>query len=151
MTNEALRDLSGGKKQMWLRGNRQKVLEFYYANGEEATKKEFRLTHDTLNAFLNRPSVDYNKMTESKRALYIAQTAVDTARENTRRVFEVQEELRKIYPYVQFVYALSQLLRAAQVLPDPGETPVSMRREALKVPEVKNGRLVGKSEIQSHI
>lgn len=47
-----LKVLTGGAKRMWLREHRAEVVDFYEKEGKEATKKRYRLTHDTLGSLL---------------------------------------------------------------------------------------------------
>lgn len=47
-----LGELKGGAKEMWLRQNKEEVMEYYEKNGAEATKRRYTLKPETLEAML---------------------------------------------------------------------------------------------------
>jgi hypothetical protein len=74
---------------------------------------------NTLERFLTRREVNYEKLTKSDRSLLISQTAVELARESAQRVSHCERRLDTIEPVIQVVYALSQVLRMVERLPLP--------------------------------
>lgn len=133
MSIEYLKGLSGGRKEMWLRENRQLVMNYFMEHGREATLERFMMEEDTLDRFLHRDEIHIDNYSKAERAVYISQTAIDMARESARRCTELEARLAALTPVVQVVYALSKALQMAAALPDPGSF--------VRDPEKQNGGL----------
>jgi hypothetical protein len=111
-----IKGVRGGNKQLWLKLNRGKVLDYYHENGLKATLVEFNLRASTFERFLDRKELNLDKLTKVDRALYISKTSIEMSREASRRVSEVEGKVEAMKPVIQVVYALGQAMRMAASL-----------------------------------
>lgn len=95
--------MSGGKKAMWLRQNRQLVLDYYAQFSEALTLSQFNLKQSTLNSLLNREGIE-KRDTRQDRAEALAEIALESSRETKREVRELQSQ------YEQFTEIVCQQL-----------------------------------------
>lgn len=114
---EALRGLSGGRKQLWLKKNRELVLGFLNENGPVATKQHFRMSDDTWESFLVAEQPRLDNLSKADRALMIAESAIDMARESQRKVIRLESKLHTLTPVIRVLYGLSAILKMAESLP----------------------------------
>jgi len=93
---ERIASLRGGQKNMWLRHHRSMVLDFYAEFGEEPTKQQFCLTHDTLERFVQFEHKPYQRpFTKVDQALLKAEIAEEGARQLSKEVIELKEQFAK--------------------------------------------------------
>lgn len=135
--NEAVRGLSGGAKQMFLRQNRAQVLRYYHDWGPERTCEEYRLKPVTLERLLTKGEVNYDRMAKSDKALIIAMSARDTANESRARVNELERIVLVMEPYVKAAYALSRAVQMMALLPE-SEFPSLRERPSLDISDVRS-------------
>lgn len=86
-----LKGMKAGDKRMWLRLHRKEVENFYFANGREATLKEFNMMPATLDRFFARKNEDVriNRLSENDRWVYKA--AMEVHREDSRRISKLED------------------------------------------------------------
>lgn len=84
--------MKGGTKQLWLRNNRQRVLDFYREAGKDETLIKFNMTESTFERFLgsNKEPVYYTK---ADRAFIMAETARVAANECKSEVVNLRRQL----------------------------------------------------------
>jgi len=83
--------MNGGEKAMWLKQNRQLVLDYYDQFSESLTLRQFNLKPSTLDSFLKRQGLD-KKDTRYDRAEALAEIATEGANEARREVRELKAE-----------------------------------------------------------
>lgn len=104
--------LTGGQKRMWLRQHRDEILEFYDKEGEEATKRRFHLTHDTLGSLLRderKPfGCEFTRYDRLEMKVNMAMAAVEDLRAEVR-------ELKELFD--KFQEGVSEQLKRSFLLP----------------------------------
>lgn len=117
MTDQRVIGLSGGGKQLWLKQHRTEVLAYLSQNGPEATREQFLLKEDTLERFLTRREVDFDKMTKADRALAVSLTSIEMSRDNKQEISQLRQRLEVIEPAYQVMLAMGVALKAIERLP----------------------------------
>ena len=108
----AVENLRGGRKQHWLRLNRQLVLDYYHQYGPEMTMQRFNIRRQlTLEAFLVGKPVEPAKLTVAEKALLKAEQAIEAYRENKHRINELEARIDDIEPLAEAGYSLLAALR----------------------------------------
>ena len=83
--------MNGGEKAMWLRQNRQLVLDYYDQFGEPLTLRQFNLKPSTLDSLFKRQGIDKEDI-RHYRAEALAKIAMEGANEARRDVRELKAQ-----------------------------------------------------------
>lgn len=118
-----LEGLTGGLKQLWLRGNRGEVEAFFFKNGHEATCKEFNLRSLTLERFFARKGYDERAKKLSENDRYVLRIAMEGERELKRRISRLEEWQVEVQPVIEVGKALIGATMAGIQIPS-GKTPL---------------------------
>jgi hypothetical protein len=109
---ENYKELSGGKKQMWLRQHRDEVLEFYDKHGAEATKEQYNLLPSTLDSILKdkpKPFTGrFSRQDELQLRLNMTNAEMVTLRTEVRELKEL---------FLSFQDSVSEQLKQKFLLP----------------------------------
>ena len=81
--------MRGGEKAMWLRQHRAEVAEYYERFGRDRAKEHYQLADETLNDILRDKGLA-SGMSDAERALAIAMSAIEIAREANRNNFKLE-------------------------------------------------------------
>ena len=121
--------LKGGSKQHYIRLHYREIKEYYFQHGAEATRREFRLEQQTLEALLQREGYysRLNKLSENDKWVYRA--AMDVNRDTNRRVAVLERWREEVEPVIEIgrgiVATLAQLQPQSQKKIKPAD-PLSL-------------------------
>ena len=139
----AIIGLKGGKKQHWLRINRQIVLDYYHEHGPEKTMQRFNFRRKaTFDGFLFSKAVNYDKLTIADRALMKAEVAIGGYRDSKHRLNELEARLDDIEPLAKVGYSILAAMKRA--MPDI-EASQRVRPDPLKLADFGKSR---KNEVE---
>lgn len=133
MESRELAGLSGGKKQLWLRNNRQLILDYYREFGEAETCEKFNLKKDTLDRIINREAsrqryVSQDDFEKALTRVDIAESGVRSLRREVRDIrYEYYSATDRIAVRVETViHRLAQLITGPQPEMREPEDPLAL-------------------------